>query len=81
VSTWQVAICAHQAKRLGCALQDVGVEYKGDESPLTKADTESNRVICEGLQRVSPHIPIISEETKQLPYEIRKVTCHAASIF
>ncbi|KAF6263648.1 hypothetical protein COO60DRAFT_1470341 [Scenedesmus sp. NREL 46B-D3] len=30
---------------------DHGVEMKGDESPLTKADTESNRIICEGLQR------------------------------
>eukprot|EP00882_Tetradesmus_deserticola_P031354 GHRQ01035453.1.p1 GENE.GHRQ01035453.1~~GHRQ01035453.1.p1 ORF type:complete len:249 (+),score=124.84 GHRQ01035453.1:145-891(+) len=45
---------------------------KGDESPLTKADTESNRIICEGLQRVSPHVPIISEENKTLPHSIRK---------
>ncbi|WIA28648.1 hypothetical protein OEZ86_011184 [Tetradesmus obliquus] len=51
---------------------DHGVELKGDESPLTKADTESNRIICEGLQRVSPHVPIISEENKTLPYSIRK---------
>lgn len=54
-------------------LQDHGVEYKGDDSPLTKADTESNRIICEGLQRLSPHVPIISEETKTMPYDIRKV--------
>jgi 3'-phosphoadenosine 5'-phosphosulfate (PAPS) 3'-phosphatase len=54
-------------------LQDHGVEFKGDESPLTKADTESNRIICEGLQRVSPHVPIISEENKTLPHSIRKV--------
>jgi 3'(2'), 5'-bisphosphate nucleotidase len=54
--------------------QDHGVEMKGDESPLTKADTESNRIICDGLQRVSPHVPIISEENKTLPYSIRKVT-------
>lgn len=56
-----------------CMPQDHGVEYKGDNSPLTKADTESNRIICEGLQRLSPHVPIISEETKAMPYSIRKV--------
>lgn len=56
-----------------CTQQDHGVEYKGDHSPLTKADTESNRIICEGLQRLSPHVPIISEETKTMPYSIRKV--------
>jgi 3'(2'), 5'-bisphosphate nucleotidase len=55
-------------------VQDHGVEFKGDDSPLTKADTESNRIICEGLQRLSPHVPIISEETKTMPYDIRKVT-------
>lgn len=54
------------------------MELKGDESPLTKADTESNRIICEGLQRVSPHVPIISEENKTLPYSIRKVQSAAA---
>jgi 3'(2'), 5'-bisphosphate nucleotidase len=54
---------------------DHGVEYKGDDSPLTKADTESNRIICEGLQQLSPHIPIISEENKALPYSIRQVCC------
>ncbi len=48
------------------------MQYKGDDSPLTAADTESNRVICEGLQRVTPHVPIISEETKALAYDIRK---------
>jgi 3'-phosphoadenosine 5'-phosphosulfate (PAPS) 3'-phosphatase len=49
------------------------VEFKGDDSPLTRADTESNRIICEGLQRLSPHIPIISEETKAMPWSIRQV--------
>lgn len=54
-------------------LQDHGVEYKGDDSPLTKADTESNRIICAGLQALTPHVPIISEETKTMPYSIRQV--------
>jgi len=60
--------------------QDHGVEYKGDDSPLTKADTESNRIICEGLQRLTPHVPIISEETKAMPYSIRQVAGSQSSL-
>lgn len=51
---------------------DHGVELKGDDSPLTRADTESNRIICEGLQAISPHIPIISEETRAMAHSIRQ---------
>jgi 3'(2'), 5'-bisphosphate nucleotidase len=39
---------------------------KEDGSPLTKADIESNRIICRKLKREFPNIPIISEES-QLP--------------
>jgi 3'(2'), 5'-bisphosphate nucleotidase len=53
-------------------LQDFGIVNKSDDSPLTKADTAANKVICEGLERLCPHIPIISEETKQRPYEMRQ---------
>eukprot|EP00879_Flechtneria_rotunda_P030563 GHRR01033212.1.p1 GENE.GHRR01033212.1~~GHRR01033212.1.p1 ORF type:complete len:257 (+),score=66.38 GHRR01033212.1:245-1015(+) len=53
-------------------LQNYGVEFKGDASPLTRADTESNHVICEGLQRVAPHIPIISEETRAMSFDVRQ---------
>lgn len=59
---------------LFCLFQDHGVEYKQDESPLTRADTESNHIICEGLQRITPHIPIISEETRAMAFDIRKVS-------
>ena len=45
---------------------------KGDGSPLTKADLAANEVICAGLRRMAPHVPIVSEENRQLPYEERK---------
>eukprot|EP01023_Acetabularia_acetabulum_P025244 TRINITY_DN2417_c1_g1_i3.p1 TRINITY_DN2417_c1_g1~~TRINITY_DN2417_c1_g1_i3.p1 ORF type:complete len:312 (-),score=59.98 TRINITY_DN2417_c1_g1_i3:217-1152(-) len=51
---------------------DWDVELKSDNSPLTKADKESNAVICAGLERLTPHIPIVSEENKAVDYEIRK---------
>lgn len=49
-----------------------GVVSKSDESPLTKADLAANAVICERLAKAYPAIPIVSEETKQAPYDERR---------
>ena len=42
---------------------DFAVETKQDASPLTQADLAAHAVIAEGLQRLAPDIPIISEES------------------
>jgi 3'(2'), 5'-bisphosphate nucleotidase len=52
--------------------QDFDVEYKDDKSPLTQADTKANEIICSSLEKLYPNIPIMSEESKQIDYEIRK---------
>jgi 3'(2'), 5'-bisphosphate nucleotidase len=52
--------------------EDFEVEYKEDDSPLTKADTRANEVICENLIRLYPDIPILSEESLHVEYEKRK---------
>jgi 3'(2'), 5'-bisphosphate nucleotidase len=44
---------------------DLGVEYKADESPLTKADRASHDIIVAALRDKTPDIPIISEEDAQ----------------
>jgi|TARA_R110002020_G_scaffold191187_1_gene390916 3'(2'), 5'-bisphosphate nucleotidase len=49
---------------------DFDVEEKSDNSPLTIADKNANDVINTFLEKLD--IPIISEENKQTPYEIRK---------
>lgn len=49
---------------------EIEVEHKDDDSPLTLADKEANRAIMEFLQRTKH--PIISEENKQMTYELRK---------
>jgi 3'(2'), 5'-bisphosphate nucleotidase len=49
---------------------EIEVVFKDDESPLTLADQQANACIENKLKPFG--IPIISEETKQLPYEIRK---------
>lgn len=65
------------ARAAGDAILEVygtefAVDAKADESPLTEADRRSNAVILEGLARLTPAIPVISEETRTLPYEERK---------
>jgi len=65
------------AKEAGNAImkiynQDFTVEYKDDKSPLTKADIKANKIICSSLEKLYPNIPRMSEENKQIDYEIRK---------
>ena len=47
------------------------IEYKGDDSPLTEADKESNKAIMAFLERDYPDVPVISEENQQIPYSER----------
>ncbi len=51
---------------------DFTVKYKEDNSPLTEADIKANEIICTKLQELYPNIPIMSEENKQIDYEVRK---------
>jgi 3'(2'), 5'-bisphosphate nucleotidase len=48
------------------------VQRKDDNSPLTLADLESQRVIIEGLKRLTPGIPILSEESAAAPWPERQ---------
>jgi len=48
-----------------------GHQIKEDLSPLTKADTLSNNIICERLKVITPDIPILSEENSDIPFNIR----------
>src|SRR5210317_7002 len=50
--------------------EETQVEYKGDDSPLTQADTKGHLAIMELLQ--TTNIPVLSEEGKSLSYEQRK---------
>ena len=69
------------AVRAGAEILDVygsdfGVEKKGDNSPLTEADTRSNDVIVSGLKELKVFsdntIPILSEESKQVEFADRE---------
>ena len=49
---------------------DFEVEFKDDNSPLTKADRAAHEVIMAHLRATD--IPVLSEEGKSIPYPIRK---------
>lgn len=48
------------------------VDFKADDSPLTLADKAAHLAIEAKLQEMSPEIPILSEEGRDIPYEERK---------
>lgn len=52
--------------------QPFKVENKADNSPLTLADTSSNEIIIRELKKLFPDVPVLSEETKQVDYSVRK---------
>jgi 3'(2'), 5'-bisphosphate nucleotidase len=51
---------------------DLGVVAKDDNSPLTRADIASHKVIVAGLSTLTPDIPILSEESASVPWEERR---------
>jgi 3'(2'), 5'-bisphosphate nucleotidase len=49
---------------------DLDINFKSDNSPVTKADLISNKVITTGLKKISSY-PIVTEESP-IPYNTRK---------
>ncbi len=41
------------------------IAHKADASPLTAADLAAHRIIVEGLERLTPDIPVLSEEAAE----------------
>ena len=63
--------------RAGAAIMAIyesafSVQHKDDDSPLTLADLESQRIILEDLARITPDVPVLSEESAQAPWAIRQ---------
>ena len=77
MTEWRDAIIdiAHQAGDAIMAVyrrDDFDIETKGDNSPLTAADLAANRVIVDGLRALTPDIPILSEEGKEIAWDARR---------
>lgn len=50
---------------------DFAVSRKDDDSPLTAADLAAHETICRGLTALTPGVPILSEESSDLPWQER----------
>ena len=51
---------------------DYNIEEKADSSPLTDADLAAHNVIVKALTALTPDIPVLSEESAKLPFEVRQ---------
>ena len=47
------------------------VESKEDDSPLTAADLASHATIEAALRKLTPDVPVLSEESADIPYSVR----------
>lgn len=52
--------------------QDYLIRQKIDQSPVTEADLLAHDILEEGLSKLTPDIPILSEEGETIPLEMRK---------
>ena len=71
----EVIALAHDAAVRILAVYDTAFDVvrKSDASPLTAADLASHRCIVEGLERLTPEIPILSEESAEdVPAAMRR---------
>lgn len=50
---------------------DFSIANKQDSSPLTEADLASHAAITEGLRKLTPDIPVLSEESVSVPFAER----------
>ncbi|OQX39551.1 MAG: 3'(2'),5'-bisphosphate nucleotidase [Oceanospirillales bacterium LUC14_002_19_P2] len=66
-------ICQQAGKAILAVYQrdDVGLQTKADDSPVTEADLTADRCIREGLQALTPEIPVLSEESDIVPWAER----------
>ena len=65
------------AAAAGAAIMDIydgefAVQRKQDNSPLTLADLESQRIILEALRTLTPGLPVLAEELANAPWAERR---------
>jgi len=52
--------------------KDFAAQTKADQTPVTRADKASSKIINEGLKALFPDITVLDEETSIPAYEVRK---------
>lgn len=65
-------ICQISRQAASCIMEiyksDFIVNNKADNSPLTNADIAAHHTICSLLEKLTPDVPILSEESSDIPY-------------
>jgi 3'(2'), 5'-bisphosphate nucleotidase len=51
---------------------DAGVREKDDQSPVTLADEVAHGILLDGLRRIDPGTPVVSEEAEAASSEVRR---------
>jgi 3'(2'), 5'-bisphosphate nucleotidase len=51
---------------------EAGVREKEDRSPVTLADEVAHEILVEGLRRIDPGTPVVSEEAEAVSFETRR---------
>jgi 3'(2'), 5'-bisphosphate nucleotidase len=51
---------------------DMAVEMKLNKTPLTIADQRAHQLIVEGLNRLTPNVAILSEESRTISLNTKK---------
>jgi 3'(2'), 5'-bisphosphate nucleotidase len=70
------------SKQAGAAImaiyqqEDFGITSNADESPLTAADMAAHQIIVTGLQKLTPQLPILSEESANIAWPERQQWTH-----
>ena len=73
INEMKIAVkAAHEAGNsiLEIYARDFEVEFKADDSPLTEADRVAHEIIA--VQLASTPYPVLSEESRAVPFEVRK---------
>ena len=52
--------------------ENIDFIVKSDSTPLTQADKISHSLITDALKKITPNVPILSEESENIPFSIRK---------
>ena len=52
------------------------IDIKSDNSPLTKADLTAHKIIIDGLKKITPQVPVVSEEDKNSFYVSKDVNLY-----
>lgn len=73
VAIVDIASAAGDAIMTVYASDDYEVDVKTDDSPVTAADLASHNVIVAALNKLTPNIPVMSEESTTLAWEERKL--------